>query len=288
MTAGRMVREGWIDSDHINGLTWPSECFFLRLILRADDFGRMTADLRMLRASLYPLKLDQVREADVARWIAECVNANLVRPYEVDGKRYFVIPNFKQRMRAKKSKYPAPPQSLSDDSSQRFDESPTDVREPLTDSRGVRLEEEEEGEVEVEVEVEEEGRAPCGGGMLPFNSLDFRSAWKRFKAHRKEIRKPLRPTGEKALLADLAKHQEADVVAALEKSMAAGWPGVYFNGNGHKPPPLVGSHAAPPPALSWRDAGAPPAVRAAGERVVAGAQQDGDWQLVDAYQRGIA
>lgn len=137
----RMIREGLIQSDSVNALTWQAEVFFVRLMLKADDFGRYTADLRLARAALFPLRLDQVREADVQRWIAECVKAGLIRLYVVDGKTYLEIPKFDQRMRAKKSRFPAPDGHMAVTCQ-------SDVGHMLH---------------EVEVEVEEEGAPPHGG-----------------------------------------------------------------------------------------------------------------------------
>lgn len=103
----RIIREGWIDSERISQLSPAEETFFLRLCLRADDYGRFTAHIKVLKAELYPLA-DEVRDTDMTRRLAACEKAGLVRCYEVNGKRYVEIADFRQQMRAKNSKYPAP------------------------------------------------------------------------------------------------------------------------------------------------------------------------------------
>ncbi len=104
----RMLRDV-TDSEPVNSLSVHAERFFYRVIQKADDFGRLTANPKMLRPLLYPLLLEEVREADLQRWTAECEKAGLIRLYEGDGKALLVIPKFNQRTRALKSKYAAPP-----------------------------------------------------------------------------------------------------------------------------------------------------------------------------------
>jgi hypothetical protein len=104
----RMVREGILASDLVNKLTWAAEVFYRRLMSVADDFGRYDGRPEIVRAALYPLRLDKVSAADVDKWKAECAQAGLVSCYHVDGKEYIQIENFGQRLRVKKSKYPVP------------------------------------------------------------------------------------------------------------------------------------------------------------------------------------
>lgn len=107
----RYVRESAIESERVNALSWQGEVFFRRLINRVDDFGRFTASIQLLRASLFPLQLDRVSEKDVARLLNEAEEHGLLATYEVDGKRYLSIAKWEQG-RAKASKYPQPPASV--------------------------------------------------------------------------------------------------------------------------------------------------------------------------------
>ncbi|RTL02968.1 MAG: hypothetical protein EKK59_00970, partial [Neisseriaceae bacterium] len=92
----------------MNSLNWEAEVFYRRLMSVVDDFGRFTAHPSLLRAALYPLKLDTVRDANMERLLALVEQARLVRVYEVAGKRYLELLDFKQQVRAKESKYPSP------------------------------------------------------------------------------------------------------------------------------------------------------------------------------------
>lgn len=104
----RVVRQGILTSDQVNELSWAAEVFYRRLFSRADDYGRYDARPSILRADLYALKLDRVSESDVVKWMGECSEAGLIRVYTVNDKPYLEILKFDQRLRAMKSKYPAP------------------------------------------------------------------------------------------------------------------------------------------------------------------------------------
>jgi len=60
---------------------------------------------------------------------------------------------------------------------------------------------------------------------LPFNSPEFESAWKDWKAARIESKKPLKPTTEKVKLSQLAKMGEQRAIAALIHS--TGYQGIF-------------------------------------------------------------
>lgn len=103
----RILRD-WTDSDKINTLSVHAERFFTRLIMKVDDFGCFFSDTRLLKANLFPLLLDSIREADLSRWMAECQKSGLIILYESNGKKYLQILDFKQRLDRKSSKYPLP------------------------------------------------------------------------------------------------------------------------------------------------------------------------------------
>jgi hypothetical protein len=67
------------------------------------------------------------------------------------------------------------------------------------------------------------------------SSEQFREAWNRWTAHRKELHKPLTPSTIKAQLKKLAAWGTARAVAAIDRSIEAGWTGIFEeqkNGNG--------------------------------------------------------
>lgn len=110
----RLLREGIISSERVDQLDWPAEVFYRRLMSVVDDFGRFDGRPKVILAACYPLKAGHVREADIQRWIAACVKAGLVRLYSVDKRSYLLLVDFRQLIRAKKSKYPDPPECSAD------------------------------------------------------------------------------------------------------------------------------------------------------------------------------
>jgi hypothetical protein len=55
---------------------------------------------------------------------------------------------------------------------------------------------------------------------------EFRAAWDRWQAHRREIRKPLKPTQAAAQLVQLAAWGLARAIAAIDHTVAKGWVGL--------------------------------------------------------------
>ena len=102
----RILRD-WTDSDKVDKLSAEGERFFVRLIMKADDYGRYFADPKRLKAFLFPLK-DSLRETDCSRWLAECEKAGLARCYDVAGRRYVELLNFNQRLRNMRNLHPEP------------------------------------------------------------------------------------------------------------------------------------------------------------------------------------
>jgi hypothetical protein len=101
----RILRD-WTDSDAINAISWQAEVFFTRLIMKVDDYGRFSANPKLLRSLLFPIR-DGVRDADISRDLAECEKAGLIATYESEGKVYLEIVKFGNTPRAKTSKFPA-------------------------------------------------------------------------------------------------------------------------------------------------------------------------------------
>ena len=135
----RILRD-WTDSETIGALSVDAERFFLRLIMKADDFGRFAADSRLLRANLFPLLVDSISEAMVRAWLADCINVGLIETYEVNRKKYLQIVKFGQRLRAKRSKFPPPSADDCPQSAAECRNEPPEARGERRESRGASRE----------------------------------------------------------------------------------------------------------------------------------------------------
>lgn len=103
----RLLREGILTSERIEQLDAPAEVFYRRLMSKVDDHGLYDARPSILRSSLYPLRVDRVREADIARWIAACEKAGVIALYHCGGKPYLQMLDTRWQARSE-PKYPLP------------------------------------------------------------------------------------------------------------------------------------------------------------------------------------
>lgn len=122
----RILRD-WTDSLAIDALSAEAERFFVRLIQKADDFGRYHADTRLLASTLFPLKTD-LCPSTVSQWLAECQASGILTSYPCPkGRKYLQINNFNQRTRLKQSKFPAPASAPPASDSQTPDKRPLEA-----------------------------------------------------------------------------------------------------------------------------------------------------------------
>lgn len=253
----RMLKESILSSEKFNSLTWFEQSTYIRLILLADDYGRLDGRDVILKSYCYPLD-DKVTRSAISKAISHMVNVGLLQKYEVNNKPYLYFPNFGkyQRLRSKTSKYPAPLNGAQNDSCQSHDRHMSDTC-PL----------EEEVEVEEELEVEEkENLKEKAATVVPENSkktsnsfsnanandtetiqamlekydLPLKTELMHFIESRRNMRKPLNAYAfELALdkLNSLSTDTE-EQIAIVKQAIANGWQGFYplskvnVNGNG--------------------------------------------------------
>lgn len=105
----RIIRESICTSDTLNELTDFEERFWHRLIVNCDDFGRYDARPEILKGRLFPLMSGRTNK-DMADALHKLASVGLVELYEVGGKPFLHVATWEkyQRIRAKKSKFPAP------------------------------------------------------------------------------------------------------------------------------------------------------------------------------------
>jgi hypothetical protein len=103
----RIIREGILTSERVDQLDPAAEVFYRRLMSKVDDHGLYDARPSILRTSLYPLRVDRVREADISRSLAACQSAGLIALYQHDGKPYLQMLDTRWQARSE-AKYPLP------------------------------------------------------------------------------------------------------------------------------------------------------------------------------------
>ena len=105
----RILKESICYSDDIDQLTWFEEVVFYRLIVRADDNGRLDARPAFLKSQLFTTK-SGITEKNVNDAVNKLASIGLVALYEVDGKPLLLFPKWglHQRVRNAKGKYPPP------------------------------------------------------------------------------------------------------------------------------------------------------------------------------------
>lgn len=156
----RLVREGLMESEAVLSLPVEGRWLFVIIILSADDVG-------LFEATEFKL----ARRADVNRELAGklmtmIADADLIRIYEVERKRYGFIPKFRQRLQIKTTKHPLPPAALyqdDPDASNKFNNlaSKTTVGAPVgSGCAGDGQPPESESESELEAEVKKVPETP--------------------------------------------------------------------------------------------------------------------------------
>lgn len=221
----RILRDGILTSERVNQLDWEAEVFYRRLMSIADDYGRFSASPAVLRAAMYPLKLEQMREANVSRCLVSCEKAGLVRLYRVGAKQYIQILDFGQKIRTR-SKWPEPPEEEACQQSASNCQQPAD---PVVVGGGV--------ECEVGGGGERKARAPAAPLVSIPSNLDtpeFKAAWSGWIADRRERRKPMTDRAAELALRRLAEWGPERAVAAIEHSIANGWQGIFEPQGGPK------------------------------------------------------
>lgn len=227
----RILREGILDSERVNALSFPAEVFYRRLMSIVDDFGRFDARISILRGRLYALKLDTVREADITRWITECEKASLIVLYQCNSKPYLSLSNFGEP-RAKDSKYPPPPTDASG-------------REHMNADANIC----EQTQTSVPYSYSSSDTYSNTGSMakpaakfdhttfpLPthFQTDQFRAIWNEFGQHRANKKKPLTELATKNTLKQLEPYSHGEAIDLIRAAIANDWTGVVFKET--KPP----------------------------------------------------
>ena len=115
----RIIEDSIHTSRSVNQLDDFEFRFWVYLITYVDDYGRGSADPELLRGQVFTRRW--MADETITKTLESLEDKGMIRLYEVEGETYFCFPNWDvhQRIRAKKSKFPAP-EDLSDDSGQQM------------------------------------------------------------------------------------------------------------------------------------------------------------------------
>lgn len=155
MASARSIRD-FTRSARMSQLSANAERLFVRLLLRADDYGNIPYDIQLLKAECFPL-LSAFRFADMVAALEELLNSAppMLCTYTADLKVYIHIYEFGQAeaMRWPKNRWPLHPEQ-------------------------VPKEKKNQKKKEVETEVEDEEREKAT--TLPISDANLRGACMRF------------------------------------------------------------------------------------------------------------
>jgi hypothetical protein len=154
-----MIRDGLLESEAVLSLPVEARWLYVSILLSADDVGLFEATpFRLARRA-------DVRREHADKLLAFLADSDLVRLYEVAGKRYGFIPKFGQRLQIKRIKHAVPPDALLQDEVETINRIKHLASKPTVDHGLATVDhgctsDVQPSEVEVEVEVEVEASTP--------------------------------------------------------------------------------------------------------------------------------
>ena len=107
----RIIKESAFESDKVSALSDFEFRLWVGLITQADDLGRGDARPAIIKGRVFPLR-ERVTLKEIELALHAVAARGCVFLYEVDGRPFYVFPNWAehQRVRDSKPKYPAPPE----------------------------------------------------------------------------------------------------------------------------------------------------------------------------------
>ncbi len=233
----RLLKEGICTSDAINLLSSDSEVLFYRLLVAADDFGRMDGRVQIVKSQCFPLK-DYFTAEKIKDLLLELIEADLIQFYHVDNKPFFFIKKWDQRVRSK-GKYPEPPEesqevidsnSLTDDSNVRTDDGlGLGLGLGLGSGSGKGETKEKILKKESQQEKPKPKKIEPGKKELPTQDLVDDETWNTFLELRKKIKAVNSPQAINCLIKELTRlsNQGHDPTEVINQSIRSSWKDVY-------------------------------------------------------------
>jgi len=251
MMPNRIIREGVLFSERYHELGLEARLLFFELLLSADDYGLVHLSPAWLRMHC-PIA-QAIDRGRLLKLIAELCDAHLLITYQHLLITYGYIPRFGNAPRARRPKFPIPPDSLGgneikDLMQKLHSRCSADAVQMHGVCSGSALETETETALPnskpmTEVNQEEsksksKAKAPPApkraSAPLPVNGQNLpdwlpAEPWEAWVDMRKRIRKPLTPRAEKLAVTHLAKLRDLghDPAVVLDQSTMGNWTGLY-------------------------------------------------------------
>jgi len=229
----RILRD-YTDSLRFDGISAEGERLFIRLLTKADDYGRFHADPRLVCAACFPLE-QSIEPKHAAKWLAELEQRGLIVSYHAEGKHCLAIINYGQRLRVSRAKFPPPADKSGDWMPTRGDLPPSTAT-----CRDFPPETETETEEETETEKKKgKQRAAEAAPPLPvlLDTDEFRGAWSDYTAYRKQAKlRRLMPMSVRDQWAEMEGWGHDEAVEAIRTTIRKGWQGIFkpkANGTNH-------------------------------------------------------
>jgi hypothetical protein len=230
----RILRDGFVDSESVAGLTDWSHRLYSNLLVKCDDAGRFDGRVEMLRSHLFPLGTSR-RVEDFNKALAELEKARLVIRYERDGRAFLQVTKWQRCGNSECSRFPwlngdhaiSYVDKQTRDGPKRFVS--TSLFDPML-MASVPHAEGVKGDSDTETKTDTKTKTPPRtGAEVPaaLNTPEFVMAWGCYLRHRDQMKDKLTDTAKELALKKLSKMGVQRAVACIEHSVSNSWVGLH-------------------------------------------------------------
>jgi len=212
----RIIKESIKKSPTIDQLSWFEEVVFYRIIVTADDYGRLDGRITVLKNELFPTK-DNITKKSIEDALVKLVSTGLVCRYEANDIPFLYLPTWEshQQIRAKRSKFPEP-----------------DIicNQMISNVTVIQSESESESESESNSACARKDDDIFYGYLFSETLRGVTTDWLTYKKERRESYKPM---GLKQLLSEINNKintmGEDKIILAINASMAKNYRGIIWD-----------------------------------------------------------
>lgn len=214
----RVLRDELITSERWWSVSPEASRLWVSIFLSCDDLGRCPGSAFTVRTKYMAGTCNSER---CEKLVAELMDVDLIRVYQVEAVRYFFVPRFRQFVRYTRSKYPAPPNEIND----------INENKQFSSTAQATLKRPEVKRREVKRSEEKQNKAQNPGAKAPFvlpDGID-QGLWNDFLEMRRKIRKPATERAMWLLTGKLfnLEKQGHDIRHVLQQSIRNCWQDLF-------------------------------------------------------------